>query len=359
MFELIINFYDKHERHISSVALLGGFVFDNFTLQRIDLLFENLVIIFYLVLSGGGVVLRNYLDECPPKSKFFKKVYDFLPLFIQFAFGGLFSGFFIFYSRSVTLSSSWPFVLMLLILLIGNEFFKKQYQRMTFQMSVYFVAIFSFLIFFIPILIKNISPLAFILSGVLSLLVIYLFILGLKKIVPIKYNKSRINLRNSVVSIFILINVLYFSNLIPPIPLSLKDAGVYHNIQRVNGSYLVTDEDTKWYKEIFKRDTIYLNQKEGAYVFSSVFAPTDLNIKVVHDWQYFDEEKDEWTSTGEISFPILGGRDGGYRGFSKKENVFTGKWGVDIETERDQIIGRVRFNIEVDSANVRLKTETL
>ncbi|MCF1193471.1 DUF2914 domain-containing protein, partial [Mangrovimonas sp. AS39] len=61
----------------------------------------------------------------------------------------------------------------------------------------------------------------------------------------------------------------------------------------------------------------------------------------------------KWVSGSKISFPIKGGRNEGYRGFSKKENVFSGKWRVDIETERGQVVGRVRFDIFiVDTAGV-------
>lgn len=39
-------------------------------------------------------------------------------------------------------------------------------------------------------------------------------------------------------------------------------------------------------------------------------------------------------------------RNEGFRGFTKKENIFPGKWRVDIKTERDQVVGRVRFDVE-------------
>ena len=138
------KFFERHEGRISSFALIAGFIFDSFTLQRIDLLFENLVILSYLVISGGSIILLNYYEEYPPKKSFFVRMQNLLPLFIQFAFGGLFSAFFIFYTRSATFSSSWPFMLILLFLLIGNEFFRNYYQRLTFQGSIYFMAVFSF-----------------------------------------------------------------------------------------------------------------------------------------------------------------------------------------------------------------------
>jgi len=358
MFQKIFDWYERHERHVSTLALAGGFIFDNLTLQRIDLLFENLLQIFYLVISGSGIILINYFLENPPKSKFFDRLNHFLPLFIQFTFGGLFSAFFIFYSRSASLSSSWPFLFVLLFILIGNEFFKKRYQRMTFQVSIYFVAIFSFFIFFVPVMLKDMGPSIFILSGIASLLFISIFSYSLSKLTKGLFSKSRQNIVIIVSFLYLLINILYFLNLIPPIPLSLKEVGIYHNVERVGENYILRGEEKLWHS-FFKKEVYHQGDGETAFVFSSVFAPTDLNIRILHDWQYFDEEKNEWVSSGRISFPIRGGRGGGYRGFSQKTIIWPALWRVDIKTERGQVIGRINFEVRVTKEEVPLQTTTL
>lgn len=341
------EFYEKYEKHISSFALVAGFIFDNLTIQRIDKLFDHIVIISYLIISGGSIALLNYYKENSPKKIFFVRTRDILPFLIQFAFGGLFSVFFVFYVRSAALSSSWPFMLFLLSLLIGNEFFREYYQRMAFQVSIYFVAVFSFFILVIPVLLKTMSAAIFMLSGFVSLIFIFLFSRTLFRVVPARFKDSRKNLRNSIGSIFIIINILYFSNLIPPVPLAMKNAGVYYSVERMGESYKVIGEKEKWYERLpfFIPETIHLKAGSPLYVFSSVFAPTDLDTKIIHDWQYFNDVTEKWVSATQITFPIKGGRDQGYRGFSRKESLFAGEWRVDVKTERGQIIGRVKFNI--------------
>ena len=345
----ISRFFEKHERHLSSIALVGGFIFDSLTLQRIDFLFENLTILTYLVVSGGGIILFNYYAECPPRRKLFIRIRNFLPFFIQFSFGGLFSAFFIFYTRSATLSSSWPFMFILLSLLIGNEFFKNYYERLTFQVTIFFMAIFSFSIFFLPVLLKKMGDGTFVLSGIASLIIIHLFSKTLSKVVPKRYKNSKNNLLKSIASTFVFINMLYFFNLIPPIPLALKDAGVYHSVEKTGVVYKLTGEGREWYQSLplFPPEIVHLEVGLPIYVFSPVFAPTDLDATVVHDWQYYDEEAKGWVSSTKTPFSITGGRDRGYRVFSVKENIFSGKWRVDVKTERGQIIGRVRFDVEI------------
>ena len=354
------TFYERYEGRVSSFALVLGFIFDSLTLQRIDLLFENVTILSYLVMSGGGIVLLNYYNEHPPQKSFFVSLQNFLPLFIQFAFGGLFSAFFIFYTRSATWSLSGLFILILFLLLIGNEFFREHYQRLTFQVSVYFVAIFSFAIFFVPVLLKTMGALVFMLSGVVSLLFISLFFWILLRVASRQYEENKESLRKSIFSIFILVNILYFSNLIPPIPLALKEAGVYYSIEKMGESYKVVGEEKEWYESLpFSPEIVHPEAGASLYIFSSVFAPTDLDTRIIHEWQYFDDAMGKWVSATKITFPIKGGRGEGYRGFSKKDNLFPGKWRVDVKTERGQIIGRLRFNIAPPKAGIELEEAVL
>ena len=145
--------------------------------------------------------------------------------------------------------------------------------------------------------------------------------------------------------------------MIPPVPLSLKEIGVYHGMSRTkDGEYNLSFETALWY-ELGKKTSAIFHRRAGEpiYAFSSVFAPTRLDTEIVHHWYYFDEGKGNWVSSNLVNFPISGGRDGGYRGYSVKENTLPGKWRVDVETPRGQIIGRFGFEV-VDIAETPLIT---
>lgn len=360
MNSLVREFYEKYERHISSLALVGGFIFDYFTLNRVDFLFDNFLIIFYLVFAGASIIVINLFETDRSKNKFIENIYEFLPLFLQFLFGGLFSAFVVFYSKSASLFTSGPFVLVLITLLVGNEFLKKKYSRLIFQVGIYFLALFSFTIYFLPVLTTQMGALIFLLSGAISLVIISFFIYVIASLAPDKYKESGKYLLSTVSVLYISINILYFTNIIPPIPLSLKLGEAFHYVERqTSGDYLAIGEKNMWYEKFSLSQTIHLKPQDSVYVFSSVFAPTDLDIKIIHDWQYFDKSKGKWVSLSTISFSILGGRNEGYRGFSKKDTVSSGKWRVDIKTERGQVIGRVRFEIEMGLEGPGLETKTI
>ena len=113
-----------------------------------------------------------------------------------------------------------------------------------------------------------------------------------------------------------------------------------------SGDYRLIFEKAPWYS--FGKTTATLFHRrvnEPVYVWSSIFAPTHLDTEVLHRWSRFDPAIGEWVTSTVIRFPISGGRDGGYRGYSKKENITPGAWRVDVETLRGQIIGRFTFKV--------------
>ena len=337
-----------YERYISPLALVAGFVADSlFLLRRVDLWSSNLLLLSYLVVAGTGIVIINMLETGRMRSSRLIRIAPIVPVVVQFAFGGLFSGYLSLYSRSAAYAVSWLFVLLLAALLIGNERFTRWYSRLSFQISLYFGVLFSFLIFFLPVVLKEIGPVVFIESGVIALILISLFIVFLAFLVPERVRASQIKIVRSLGAIFLGFNLLYFTNAIPPLPLSLREAGVYHRIVRGDDGYHLLSEPREWYQAFLNYNThLHLSPGEPAYVYSSIFAPEDLSTTIVHRWQRYDFAWRRWITDQTISFPIRGGRDGGYRGYSFNSSITPGSWRVSVLTEYGQVIARVSFTVE-------------
>ncbi|PIQ92467.1 MAG: hypothetical protein COV70_00490 [Parcubacteria group bacterium CG11_big_fil_rev_8_21_14_0_20_39_22] len=346
-FGSIRSTYKKHERHATTIAFVIGFIWDSLTLTRIDRLYDNLVLTSYLVIAAVGIVVWNAYETPASSGKNVPKIVLWLPLLIQFAFGGLFSGYIIFYSRSASLFASWPFLLFLSLFFFGNELFKKKYLRLAFQVSVFFIATFSYFTFSIPVLIGRIGAWVFILSSIVSLITVLLLIKVLKYFSRERVEKSRRYIISGIVTIFILFNVSYFANIIPPIPLSLKDIGIAHSVSITKkGEYSISYEPTPWYipRTISRTYNRYGN--EPVYVFSSIFAPTGLTATVYHDWLFYKDSEKIWVKTDHIPFTVEGGAGDGYKGYTFKRNISPGKWRVQVVTERGQIIGQINFEVK-------------
>ena len=73
-------------------------------------------------------------------------------------------------------------------------------------------------------------------------------------------------------------------------------------------------------------------------------------------WQQFFPNQDKWLTTDRLGYEIIGYRDGGYRGITRKRNISPGEWRVDVETEEGVLLGRINFQIEEVGERVLLKT---
>ncbi len=340
-------------RHISTIAFVGGFLLDAFTIDRVDGSYSNLVFVFYLLIAGAGIILVHGAQTKRFTWAPLIRLQEWLTILVQFPIGGLFSGMLIFYFKSASVWVSWPFLVTLACLLVGNEFFTKRYERLVFQIAIFYITLFMYIVLITPVLLNTMGAGTFVLAGMVSLLVIVLFLRVIMRLFPLVYKTSIAPLWGVVGGIFITMHMLYFTNLIPPVPLALKSAGIYHSVVRDGNVYRLLGEEAPWYA--FWRLTNYTVHKdsnEALYCFSAVFAPTLLRTTIQHVWQHKDTNG-MWVAESTASFPVLGGREGGYRGYTIKRNPEEGKWRCLVETERGQVIGRLDFEVVGVSAPVR------
>jgi hypothetical protein len=82
--------------------------------------------------------------------------------------------------------------------------------------------------------------------------------------------------------------------------------------------------------------------KKGLYAYTAIHAPRGLNERIFHVWQLNGKEIDR------VALDIRGGRDAGYRAWSRKMNFpekSVGEWQIRVVTEANQLIGILRFKV--------------
>jgi hypothetical protein len=341
--------YARFERPISSFSLLGGFAFDAITLRRVDTLRENVWIVGHLAVVAICIVLVNRRDhslgDSDADSRNSSKAQFWFINALQFFFGGLLSTLLVFYFRSGSLRVSWPFFLILGAAFVANERLKQHFARLYFQLSLFFLSLFCFTIFILPVVLHSIGRLIFLLSGIVSLELLYLFVRLLRYMAGEAVATDGASLKGCIAAIYISVNVLYFLNIIPPIPLSLQDSSVDHAIARTaEGNYAVQTEEPGVFRFFRYVETFHATPGSPAYVYSAIFSPTSLNTVIVHEWQFYKPRKG-WTTVGRVELPVRGGRGGGYRTYSVKTGIAAGAWRVDVETPTGALLGRIRFNV--------------
>lgn len=341
-----VEFYNHYQKYTPIVFFFGGFAWDSLTLTRIDRLSDNLILLGYLILLGGMILLVNLLELDVLRNSLILRYREWYPLGIQFFLGGLFSSYVVFYFQSASFTKTLLFFGILVLLLIANEFLEKRLTNLYLQASLYFLSSFSFFTFFIPVIIKKMNTLTFILGGVLSLI----FSIGLVFLIHKKSAMKKTKFRKAtalVIGLYVLLNFFYAQNLIPPVPISLKSGAIYHHVSRSGESYKLIFQKPKWY-QFWKNsdDPFYYSEGDTVFCFTAIFAPTELHKNVYHIWQKYYPNKEDWEIADRLGFEITGGRERGWRGYTYKRNVSPGKWRVDLVTGEDLIIGRINFEIK-------------
>ena len=325
--------------------MIFGFVTDVLTFRLINFNTAMILLSSHLLFVGINIGVINFYEAKKIAGKFFSYWRVLAPLFLQYSFGNLFSAFLIFYSHSGSFFASWPFIVVIIFLMVGNEIFRTYNIRPTIQISVYFFALFSYLNLLFPNIFNDLGTKMFLGSGFISLFIILFFIVTLSSFIPEVREKKK-NIFFSVGVIFFIMNLFYFLNLIPPIPLSIQKVGIYHEIERVNNNYEgITESCGNWFQCSFYHEKRHIRgDRQKLYLFSAVFAPEGMKLNVVHEWQKFNYDKKSWENAGDISFSVVGGREYGYRWYTYN-TVSPGFWRVNVKTSDGKTIGRKNFYV--------------
>ena len=346
----------KNERHISTVVFIGGTTADVIKLTGVSIDFAINLLGAYTAVAIIATIAEHYLFiHESRKSQWLRGLRIFLAFVAEFMIGCLLSGILIFYSRDAAFTASWPFILLLLLVFFGNEIFHRYRERLAWRCTLLFFTIYAYVVFTLPTLLHYLGPYTFLESTAVTILIYVLFLLALAHL---GWRRFRVSLKEIIggsVFVLLLVVISYFTGIIPPLPLALRDVGVYHSITRTTDAtddalYTVQAETSTdpWWDFIHVIPTTVHVTPEGSSfsVYSAVFAPIALTTAVVHRWQWYDPKTHAWVTLAEIAFPIDGGRNGGYRGYSTLTNLVPGKYRVSIELISGQVIGDLDFNVQ-------------
>lgn len=303
----------------------------------------------YLCLIAFFIMFREWIVSRNTASKAEQKIYSLATFCISYFSGSALSFICVYSLRSADLSASWPLFLLLLICIFANEFVSTHNFRFTLDIGVFLIATVFFIIFNVPILLKVQNDMVFAVSiGVaIAVSLLYLFLLQFSS-ESASYEAPRTYALAIGIPMFV--GMLYFLNVIPAVPLSLKEAGVYHAVLHTSGGEFIAKKENDTRMLAKYRTTIYhlLPTDNGVYFFSNIDTPAELTAPISHTWEYYDTARKVWVVSTIISFDIQGGREAGYRAYSQKENITEGLWRVTVKIGDNRIIGREKFNVMRD-----------
>ncbi|MDT8448110.1 MAG: DUF2914 domain-containing protein [bacterium] len=343
------QFYRRNQRYAPLLSFVAGFAWDSLTLTRIDRLIDNLILLAYLCALMTCLLLSNLSEAGKLKNPRLMKYDQLYSLGIQFFLGGLFSAYVIYYFQSASFSKNLVFVGLLVSMMFAVEALKHHLGDHRLQLILFYLVSHSFLAFFFPILFRKMGHEVFVLAGAVSY-VLLVVLLGVFYQQGVMTSPRRLyGTLTGALLLFALLDVLYRTNLIPPVPLSLKHGGVYHSVEKSFDQYRLGYEKAPWW--VFWREADrpfhFVLQGDQLVGFTAIFAPDGLRERIRQDWYWFDPEAQEWVLKDQQEFEITGGRARGWRNFYLKKQIFSGPWRIEVLNSEERLIGEVEFEVQV------------
>lgn len=344
----------SNERRIGATLFVVGFLTDIITFGLVSLNTTNYFFLAYLFITLVSLFGSHYLySRSTSYSTRTQALKIIFPLVFQYCMGSLLSGTLIFYTRSGSVFVSWPFLLVFVLVFVGNEYFRMYKDRLVFQTLLFYLTFYAYVLFAYPFYMRTLTFWTFYISTGIAIVAMGIILWVLFKIGRERFLDSFSHiLTTSIVSTLVMVGA-YASGILPPLPLSLRDINIYHSVARTGNEYVVFGEAVPWYGSLLGT-TVHMVPGESLFAYSSVFAPTTFTTTLLHVWERYDEAKGKWIRVSKIAFPLSGGRDGGYRGYSESASVSPGKWRVSVLTGNGQVIGRLTFTIVRAESNIPL-----
>ena len=348
MFERAKAFYEKHEPACTVAFFVAGFLFDTIAVGRIDKLHNIIHQASYLFLCAlfTACELRESHGAFTPPERL-KTAWRYHEGATHFMLGTLLNIYTLFFFKSASMGISLLFPLLLAGLLAVNELKPFDSSGTLLRMSLFSLCLVSYFTYLIPTLVGFIGALPFLASIACAGACVWALAWRLRARLPGKEQDVDRHILYPFAAVALAFTILYFGKIIPPVPLSLSEIGIYHSVSRDLDGFVLESTRSRW--RFWERgDQTYLARPgDAVYCWVSVFSPTRFKERLAVRWLY-DDPRHGWSDQDAIPLDITGGRDEGWRGFTLKSKHKPGRWSVRVTTSDGRELGRIGLTIVSD-----------
>jgi hypothetical protein len=343
-------FRHRHARAEHIAFFVAGFTFDALMVRRID---DAPVLVqqgAYLTLVGlllFGLNTWNHRQVEPPR--FLRGLWKWSEPALHFMLGTLLNAYAVFYFKSASGLTALLFLGAISLLLLVNELPQFRRYGPVVLFGLYSFCLTSYFAYLYPVLFGRLRPWMFLLAVATALLPLLLLAWGHQRNTG---GSRRVFLDALLPSlgVQIVLVLLFLGHLVPPVPLSLRDIGIYHGVSRnpSDATYALSHHPFPWWRFWVKDEQDFLARPgDRVYCFVHIFAPRNFHDEVRLRWAHREPGAD-WSSSDAVPLQVSGGREEGYAGYSYKQNWRPGEWRVTVETRDGREIGRRKFSVGED-----------
>ncbi|WP_163995767.1 DUF2914 domain-containing protein [Pyxidicoccus caerfyrddinensis] len=353
LMEKVQDFRTRHEKWEMAVFFFGGFIYDIVSLSRIDDTLTQVQSFAYLLILTSLLLLEQRFPDGTEPPKLLAKVWRWREDAVHFFFGSLLSVFMLILFKATSGFTPYLFVVGLFALLVANELPRFRQVGPVIRVVLLSLCVTLYFACLLPVLIGRMGFWVFLLAVALGCASVF----GLMRLIERWRPDVEFLVRNVAIPGFgvqgVLL-VLYLVGVIPPLPVAVQFADIYHKVERVSpGVYqLSAVDDSVWFKPWTWFGPDFLMQPgDKPYYFFRIFAPKGFAPYKVRVRWYYDHPDKGWTTFGS-GFMLnvsSNGTDGGYRSFATTSNLKPGDWRVVLETEDGHEIHRINFSVGPDA----------
>jgi hypothetical protein len=351
--EKVQEFRTRHEKWEMAAFFFGGFIYDIVSLSRIDDTLTLVQSFAYLVILSSLLLLEQRFPEGTEPPKLLAKVWRWREDAVHFFFGSLLSVFMLLLFKSTSGFTPYLFVVGLFVLLVANELPRFRQVGPVIRVVLLSLCVTMYFACLLPVLLGRMGFWVFLLAVALGSASVF----GLMRLIERWRPDVEFLVRNVAIPGFGVqgaLLVLYLLGVIPPLPVAVQFADIYHKVERVSpGVYhLSTVDDSVWFKPWTWFGPDFLMQPgDKPYYFFRIFAPKGFAPYKVRVRWYYDHPDKGWTTYGNgfMANVSSNGTDGGYRYYATTSNLKPGDWRVLLETEDGHEIHRINFSVGPDA----------
>jgi hypothetical protein len=351
----LLKFYNENETRLDILFFIGGFCFDVLMASEIGEPVSVIQQVLYLFLIASLIhyeILFRNAGWMPPAK--LEKFWQYRGLPLHFFLGGLLNTYSIFYIKSASFFNSVSFLILLIGAILANELPVVKRSHVSSKVAMYGICLFSFISMMYPFLMGFVGWIPFGLSIATTLWFFYLQYRLLKKSIANEMIVFR-SLLAPAVGVLAFFSVFYFFGLIPPVPLSVSEQGIYHNVEKRDGGYFLSAEKQAWNLfgfSNFGSQVFHAQPGDKIYFYAQIFSPSRFADAIFVQWSWKDPRRG-WQTQDRIPLNIVGGRREGFRGYTVKSNFQPGEWRVQVQSANAQEISRMYFEVKPVPAEER------